>query len=140
MTTKTKQVTQKQAEAVLQKVAQWLGKRGYGQMFDHPVPGATDVGDDQWFLNVAPTGPDAAYSGTGPMLKMDWDWPVGGPTPTILLEGGPYDWAIDFAAGGGGTDQEFPEYGVKVPETPPLPRGVRVEPYAGYALCIYRED
>lgn len=105
-----KKVTQAQADKVLQAVAAYLGRIGYG-----PEPG-----------QPAPTGPDAANNGTGPMLKMDWDWPSGGPTPTILLEGGPYDWAIEI-----GWDTEFEAA---------MPAGIHTEPWAGYALCIYRED
>jgi hypothetical protein len=122
--TSQKKVTQKQAEKVLQAVAEWMGKRGYGQEFDHEVPGAKKFdygdGDVTWFLPVAPTGPEAARNGLGPQLVMDWDWPSSGPTPTILLEGGPYDWAIEIDL----NDKAL---------------GVFTEPYAGYALCIYPE-
>jgi hypothetical protein len=104
--TKTRRVTKKQAEAVLQQVAEWLGKQGYGQEIDGK------------YIPVAPTGPDAARHALGPDLVMNWDWP-GQPTPSIILEGGPYDWAIEVP--------------INVP-------GVWTEPYAGYALCIYRED
>lgn len=103
-----KKVTPAQAEKVLGIVAEWLGPR-----MGHDGP--------------APTGPDAAYIADGPMLNMEWDWPSSGPTPTILLEGGPYDWAVECCWD---VQQEINRK--KLP--------LFVEPYAGYALCIYRED
>lgn len=69
----------------------------------------------------------------GPTLSMDWDWPHR-PTPTILWEGGPYQWAL--LDPGGDIEEEF---GTKVPPLE-LPAGVRTEPYNGVALCIYREE
>lgn len=104
----TRKVTKTQAEFVLAKVAEWLGPRmGY----DGP----------------APTGSGPAYLAEGPELNMGWDWPSGGPTPTILLEGGPYDWAVECSWE---VQQEIDKAG----------KSVWVEPYAGYALCIYRDN
>lgn len=85
-------------------VAKWLGPR-----MGHEGP--------------APTGTDAAYSAEGPMLNPIWDWP-GEPTPTILLEGGPYDWAYEVSM----HEDTLPEFAAI---------GVFAEPYAGYALCLY---
>ncbi len=61
------------------------------------------------------------FDRNGPSLVMDWDWPDSGPTPTILWEGGEYDWAVAWS------------HVVQVP-------GVFAEPYAGYALSLYRDD
>lgn len=93
-----------QLQKALQLVAAWLGS----QMRDDGQP--------------CPTGRDASYSGLGPNLVPDWDWPSGGPTPTILLEGGPEDWAI---WAGAKLRDEFAAI------------GVFAEPYASYALCLY---
>ena len=103
-----KKISKKQGEKALAAVAEWLGRKGWGgwdEKTNKPTP--------------APTGPDAAASGLGPMLNMSWDWP-NEPTPTILLEGGPYDWAIEAAW---------------LDELKAL--GIYAEPYAGYALCLY---
>ncbi len=54
-------------------------------------------------------------------LAMDWDW-SGTPTPTVLWESGPYDWAIRYAH--------------RVTESV---SGVFAEPYASYALSLYPE-
>lgn len=102
MTTKTKQVTQRQAEATLAKVKKMFA--AYGPEFD------------------------------GLYLNMEWDWPSGGPTPSIIWEGGPYDWAMLFP--GGGISEEF---GANYPGVK-LPAGVWVEAYSGWAICLYRED
>lgn len=98
----TRLTTQQQDQA-LQIVAAWLGPK-----LGHDGP--------------APTGRDAAYVALGPMLNPEWDWPSNGPTPTILLEGGPADWAYD--AGFELADQLR---GI----------GVFAEPFAAYALCLY---
>jgi len=127
MTTKTRKVTQKQAEATLATVAAWLGTKGMGtpkcpkgrEVDDHL--NHVDDGSECLFVTFgpAPTGQDAAYRGLGPELVMDRN-----DHPTVLLEGGPYDWAIDCT------------YEVQAV----LDRkrvNVYVEPYAGYALSIF---
>jgi hypothetical protein len=96
--------TTKQARS-LHLVAKWMGEHGM-----------TEDG------SPAPTGRDAAHSGLGPQLIADWDWPSSGPTPTVLLEGGPEDWALRVS---GELADEFDRI------------GVFAEPYAGWALCLY---
>lgn len=65
-----------------------------------------------------------------PTLRMDWDW-SGEPTPTILWEGGPFEWTTLFPHGG--RDEEF---GFTI-EPAKLPADVWTEPYSSYALSIY---
>lgn len=99
-----KQLTEKQQDKALAVIAGWLGPQmGY----DGP----------------APTGEHAANHAEGPMLRRDWDWPSE-PTPTILLEGGPYDWAVEVSL-----DDDVVRTLRKI--------GVFAEPWAGYALCLY---
>lgn len=101
-------LTKKQQDQALELVAEWLGpKMGY----DGP----------------APVGRDAANTAAGPQLVRDWDWPSTGPVPTILLEGGPYDWACDVSL-----DDDMIRRFDEI--------GVFAEPYAGWALCLYRSD
>lgn len=104
-----RKVHKRDAGSVLAAVAVWMGKNGM-----------TEDG------SPSPTGRDAAYRALGPQLIMDWDWP-GKPTPTILLEGGPEDWAIRIR-----DDEQF-QAGLKA-------LGLWTEPYASYALCIYLAD
>lgn len=59
----------------------------------------------------------------GPELRMDFDWFGHGGWPTIVWEGGPYDWAVDCS--------------FEVLED--CPRGVWLEPATGWALGIYRD-
>ena len=127
----TTKVTQKQAEAVLAAAAEWLGKKGLGTLIcpdgrDLDIVGDhKDDGSECPNLKVgpAPTGKDAAYRALGPDLVLDWDWP-GEPTPTILLEGGPGEWAYDSSPA---IQRALDAKGIKV----------YVEPFACYALCIY---
>ena len=127
-TKKQAKVTKAQATEVLNQVAAWMGKHGYGTP---TCPHGKALDDGRFWLHAddatecvgqtfgpAPTGPEAAYHAEGPELRMDWDWPSSGPTPTVILEGGPYDWAYEVSGQ------------IKVD-------GVFVEPYAGWALCIY---
>lgn len=125
-----------QAKA-LALVAEWLGPRmGYAGPCESCGTSMDDcflAGDDTCCARCdrrhppasAPTGDDAAYRALGPALNREWDWPSGGPTPTILLEGGPYDWAIDVSL-----DDEMIEKFREI--------GVFAEPYSGWALCLYR--
>ena len=98
-------VTERRATLVLNLCAEWIGK---AQGLDGP----------------APTGSEAAWHALGPELNLGWDWPSSGPTPTVLLEGGPYDWACDCCS--------WVQAQLDARKVP-----VYVEPYAGYALCIY---
>lgn len=107
MSTKTK-VTKTAQKKVLALVAEWLGPR-------------------MGYEGPAPTGEQAANRGEGPVLRPEWDWPSSGPTPTILLEGGPYDWAVEVSMDS-----------AVVAKARAL--GVFIEPYAGYALCLYPYD
>jgi hypothetical protein len=59
-------------------------------------------------------------NGTDLALRMDWDWPSGGPTPSIIWEGGPYDWAMDLSF-----------------DVSDAIAGIWAEPYSGWALCLY---
>lgn len=120
-------VTEKQATAVLNEVAAWMGKNGYGTLIcpegrtlDYVGRHADDKSDcDDVKVGPAPTGPDAAYNGTGPMLNMDFD---GG--PAIILEGGPDEWAIRASYA---VQKAMDAKGVKV----------FVEPYYSFVLSIY---
>lgn len=127
-----KTLTKAQGEKALRIVAEWLGpKMGCikpcgkcpackaGLKWDWECERPTPV--------PAPTGHEAAMRAEGPYLNREWDWPSSGPTPTILLEGGPYDWAVEVSMDA---------------EVIAKMRAIDVfaEPYAGYALCLYRED
>lgn len=83
------------------------------------------LGPQLGYTGPCPISEEAARNATGVQLKRDWDWPSNGPTPTLLLEGGPEDWAILAA---GELHDEFRAI------------GVFAEPYASYALCLYRDD
>ncbi len=86
--------------------------------------GAGDYACDNPAIGPAPTGKAAADAAMGPMLIPDWDW-TGTPTPTVLLEGGPEDWAVRVA-------DECSDAFRAI--------GVFAEPYASYALSLYPED
>lgn len=126
-------VTEKQATAVLNIVAAWIGKKGYGtpicpegKALSGPVGMQHEDGTwcDNCTFGPAPTGPEAAYNGTGPTLNMAWEGWSGGAAPTILLEGGPEEWAIACSYA---VQKQLDAEGIKV----------YVEPYASYALSIY---
>lgn len=80
------------------------------------------LGPQMGYEGPAPTGREAANTGQGPQLIRDWDWPSAGETPSIILEGGPYDWAIEAGAQLLAAMNEL---------------GIHCEPYSGYALCLY---
>lgn len=136
MPTTTRKVSQRNADIVLHLVAEWMGQRGYAESFT--CPQGRDL-DHFWVTHLddetpckdavaspAPTGSRAAYRGLGPELRMDWDWPST-PTPAVILEGGPYDWAIVCC---GWVQDRLNERGIPV----------FVEPYSGWALCAYPND
>lgn len=124
-------VSRSTAETVLDLVAEWLGQHGCG------TPVCPDGRDLNWVVShtddgtscldftvgPAPTGEEAANRGLGPVLRMDWDWP-GSPTPSVILEGGPYDWAVECSFD---IQRSLDERGI----------AAYVEPYSGWALCIY---
>lgn len=126
----SKNLTKKQMDVALTAVAAWMGKKGYGTLT--PCGKCTpckaglkyDWQCDNPKIGPAPTGEEAARNGDGPVLNPAWDWPTGGPTPTIILEGGPEDWAIRVSGD---------------PEVLAVTRaaGLFIEPYASYALCLY---
>jgi hypothetical protein len=133
MTTTTR-VSERDATIVLNLVAEWMGQHGCAETYTCPEGRALD--EDYFFhtdddspcdnavASPAPTGRDAAYRGLGPELRMDWDWPSSGPTPTVILEGGPDYWAIRCSYW---VQQRLDERNVPV----------FVEPYAAWALCAY---
>jgi hypothetical protein len=108
VSTKTKKATKAQQKVALEAVAAFLG----------PLMGHE---------GSAPTGKDAAYQGRGPELLPDYEgvWTAIPPTPTIMLEGGPEDWAIHAAA-----DEVVRDTLRKA--------GLWAEPLTSYALLIHR--
>lgn len=126
-------VTQKQAEAVLQEVAVWLGKKGLGtftcnegRALDYVVRHTDDETPcDNYTVGPAPTGRDAAYRGEGPELRLDFEpWWGGAAHPAIILEGGPHDWTIACSYE---VQQALDAKGIKV----------FVEPATGWALGLF---
>lgn len=101
----SKKITTAEGNYVLKLAAEYLATQG--------------MGDEKG--NV-PTGRDAAYSGTGPMLVEDWD----GDTPSVMLEGGPYEWALEAT----GYIQERIDAAGK---------NLFVEPYYSFSINIYRK-
>lgn len=102
----TATVTREDAEAVLTLVAEYLGAVAFmgvptcqdGRAVEaHLSVIHTDDGTecDNWLGAPVPTGEEAARSGAGPMLNMEWEPWHGGPRPSILLEGGPHDWPTE---------------------------------------------
>lgn len=135
MTTTTRTVSKRNADIVLRLVAEWMGKRGYAESYTCPDglnldPDFLTHPDgspcDNAIAGPAPTGRDAAYVGMGPELRMDWDWP-GRPTPSVILEGGPEEWAIVCCSW-----VQDRLYERKIP--------VFVEPYFSFVLCLYPLD
>jgi hypothetical protein len=98
-------LTTLQTERALSIVAAWLGPR-------------------MGYAGPAPTGREESRRGTGPFLNPEWDWPSSGPVPTILLEGGPEDWAV-VAASNESVVSQLRDI------------GIFAEPWASYALCLY---
>lgn len=128
VSTATKAPSKTACEKVLAAVAEWIGDyRPCGQCTACGAePEPTWYCCDSPERVPAPTGREAAERGEGPMLVMDWDWP-GSPTPTVILEGGPEDWAIRVTG-----DDKF--------QAVCAAAGVFAGPYASYALCLYREE
>lgn len=85
------------------------------------------LGPQMGYDGPAPTGAAAFNFGEGPQLMPEWDWPSSGPTPTLILEGGPHDWAVEASFDIGVCDSM-----AKI--------GVFAEPYSGWALCLYSES
>ena len=79
------------------------------------------------YEHETPVGEQAARNASGPMLIKDWDWPSSGATPTRILEGGPEEWAYYLSA----DDAEITRF---------REHGIHMEPYASYALCLYRSE
>ena len=78
-----------------------------------------------------------------PWIEEGMSGPFDGPfigeteygSPTIVWEGGPYEWVHLFPRGG--TDEEF---GFKIPDVSHLiPKGVWVEPANHYSTAVYKE-
>jgi hypothetical protein len=119
-------VSQKQAEIVLQVAAEWLGKKGLGvatcklgRELKYSLVHADDgTPCETLTIGPAPTGPEAAYRGLGPELR-EYEG-----IPSIVLEGGPYEWAIE---GSCAIQKELDAKGIKV----------YVEPYYSFMLSIY---
>lgn len=102
--TDQRKLTDEQTDWALHAAARWLAPRmGY----EHETP----------------VGEQAARTASGPMLIKDWDWPSE-PTPTLILEGGPHDWAYELSA----DPVEIARF---------KEHGIFMEPYAMYALCLY---
>jgi len=79
-----------------------------------------------------------------PVLIRDWSW-VDAPNYSVIWEGGPYDWAINF--GHADVDEEMTalrradDPAAPVARFAPVevPATVYTEPYSGYALCIWQQ-
>lgn len=101
-------VTKRDAEKVLKLAAAWLGKHGW-----------TEDG------SPTPTGPEAAYHGLGPVLQKRDDWGMG-ECWTVMLEGGPYEWAVESCWD---IQQQLNERGL----------ALFIEPGWSFSLCIYKK-
>lgn len=78
--------------------------------------------------------PWIAAGGDAPKLIMDFDWLDVGPSPAIIWEGGPYEWALLDPAG----DIEE-EFGLRIPPME-LPAEVWTEPVTSWALGIHLRE
>jgi hypothetical protein len=83
----------------------------------------------------------AAYiEGTnGPSLIRDWDWIDAKGIYAIVWEGGPYDWAIDFASSAhiDETASETADIQIEYPAHISIPPTVSIEPQYSWALGIF---
>lgn len=71
----------------------------------------------------------------GPQLIMDWDWLGHGAWPSIVWEGGPYDWAMYMPHGG-----MDPEFGTRMQDmSADMPAGLWIEPMTSWAVSIYKD-
>lgn len=101
-------LTEATQDKALALVAAWLGPR-----MGHNGP--------------APTGEDAAYNATGPMLVREWSAGSVEDAPTIILEGGPFEWGIEASL-----DTTLVADLAKI--------GVFAEPYYSFTLCLFPKD
>ena len=125
-------VSESVQDRVLALVADWLGQQGFGpwicgdgRAVDR-LQRHVDDGSDctNGGCGPAPTGREAFRSGDGPMLIPDWSWPDSGPTPAIVLEGGPRNWpTVCQAAVQATADREG--------------LGVLLEPYSSFGMRLY---
>lgn len=83
----------------------------------------------------------------GPTLVLDWDFLGFGPTPTVVWEDGPIDWAITASLGGVNPEEAAlyadaaAEFGILSSPTRHEPVGTADtygEPATGWALSLYR--
>jgi hypothetical protein len=81
----------------------------------------------------------------GPVLLKDWNWTgYGAARWSVVWEGGPYEWAVNF--GDSGVDEELAELAAEFGLSPvrfkpyPIPDTVWTEPVTGWALAIYPKE
>lgn len=113
-TTMTQQITREQADAVLAAVVK---QRHFTA--------------EEAAAEFAESG--IRLTGEGPKVIMDWTWVGPTPTPSIVWEEGPFEWAHLFPYGG--IEEEF---GFKVKDVSgDLPAGVHIEAATSWALHLY---